>query len=104
MGSASLPRGSSSVVVSGYEEGGLSGADIDARMMHLALEEARACLECGDVPVGAVVARAGEVLGRAGNERERRGDPTAHAEILSMRQAAQRLGTWRLEGCTAYVT
>lgn len=92
------------MVVSGYEEGGLSGTDIDARMMHLALEGARACLEWGDVPVGAVVARAGEVLGRAGNERERRGDPTAHAEILSMRQAAERLGTWRLEGCTAYVT
>jgi tRNA(adenine34) deaminase len=92
------------LVISGHEEGGLSKADVDAQMMRLALEEARACLGWGDVPVGAVVARGAEVLGRAGNERERRGDPTAHAEILSLRQAAERVGTWRLDGCTAYVT
>lgn len=78
--------------------------DIDERMMRLALEEARACLGWGDVPIGAVVARADDVLARAGNERERRGDPTAHAEILALRRSAERLGTWRLEGCTAYVT
>src|ERR687892_297735 len=90
--------------MSGHDEGGLSEADVDARMMRLALEQARACLRWGDVPVGAVVARGTEVLGRAGNERERRGDPTAHAEILALRQAAERVGTWRLEGCTAYVT
>jgi tRNA(adenine34) deaminase len=82
----------------------LSEAETDARMMGLALEEARACLAWGDVPVGAVVARGTEILGRAGNERERRGDPTAHAEILALRQAAERVGTWRLDGCTAYVT
>jgi tRNA(adenine34) deaminase len=92
------------LVISGQEEGGLSKRDVDERMMRLAVEEARACLEWGDVPVGAVVARGTEVLGRAGNERERRGDPTAHAEILALRQAAERLGTWRLDGCTAYVT
>ena len=90
--------------MSGHDEGGLREADVDARMMRLALEQARACLRWGDVPVGAVVARGTEVLGRAGNERERRGDPTAHAEILALRQAAERVGTWRLEGCTAYVT
>src|SRR5919106_276642 len=90
--------------MSGPEEDCLSEADVDARMMRLALEEARACLGWGDVPVGAVVARGGDILGRAGNERERRGDPTAHAEILALRQAAERVGTWRLEGCTAYVT
>jgi tRNA(adenine34) deaminase len=92
------------LVISGHEEGRLSEADDDARMMRLALEEARACLGWGDVPVGAVVARGTDVLGRAGNERERRGDPTAHAEILALRQAAERVGTWRLDGCTAYVT
>jgi tRNA(adenine34) deaminase len=92
------------LVISGQEEGGLSRRDVDERMMRLAVEEARACLEWGDVPVGAVVARGTEVLGRAGNERERRGDPTAHAEILALREAAERLGTWRLDGCTAYVT
>jgi tRNA(adenine34) deaminase len=92
------------LVISGQEEGGLSEQDVDQRMMRLAMEVAHACLEWGDVPVGGVVARGTEVLGKAGNERERRGDPTAHAEILSVRQAAERLGTWRLEGCTIYVT
>jgi tRNA(adenine34) deaminase len=90
--------------MSGPGEDCLSEGDVDARMMRLALEEARGCLGWGDVPVGAVVARGGDILGRAGNERERRGDPTAHAEILALRQAAERVGTWRLDGCTAYVT
>lgn len=72
--------------------------------MGVALEEARRCLEWGDVPVGAVVAGGGRVLGRAGNERERRQDPTAHAEMLALRQAAHARGTWRLDGCTIYVT
>ena len=73
-------------------------------MMELALEEARACMVWGDVPIGAVVARNDDVLARAGNERERRGDPTAHAEILALRTAADSMGTWRLAGCTVYVT
>jgi tRNA(adenine34) deaminase len=73
-------------------------------MMDLALAEARRCLEWGDVPVGAVVARDEDVLAAAGNQRERLADPTAHAEILALREASQRLGTWRLEGCTVYVT
>jgi tRNA(adenine34) deaminase len=74
------------------------------RMMRIALEEAERCLEWGDVPIGAALARGQEVLARAGNERERRGDPTAHAEILALRAGAQAVGTWRLEGCTMYVT
>ena len=69
-----------------------------------ALMEAERCLLWGDVPIGAVVARADEVLGRAGNERERRGDPTAHAEVLALRRASEALGTWRLSGWTLYVT
>jgi tRNA(adenine34) deaminase len=72
--------------------------------MAAALEEARRCLGWGDVPIGAVVVRDEELLAAAGNERERRGDPTAHAEILAMREAASRLGSWRLEGCEIYVT
>jgi len=72
--------------------------------MGLALEEARTCIGWGDVPVGAVVAKGTEILARAGNERERRGDPTAHAEILALREAAARAGSWRLDGCTLYVT
>ena len=72
--------------------------------MRLALDEARTAAEAGDVPVGAVVARGDEVLGRAGNAREREGDPTAHAEILALRQAAAALGSWHLEGCAIYVT
>jgi tRNA(adenine34) deaminase len=76
----------------------------DERFMDLALDQARACIEWGDVPVGAVVVRGADVLGAAGNQRERLADPTAHAEVLALRAAAARLGTWRLEGCTAYVT
>ena len=72
--------------------------------MDLALSEANRCLTWGDVPVGAVVARGDELLSAAGNQRERLGDPTAHAEILALRAAAQRVGLWRLDGCTIYVT
>lgn len=72
--------------------------------MALALDEARACLETGDVPVGAVIARDGDVLASAGNGRERLQDPTAHAEVLVLRDASARAGSWRLDGCTLYVT
>ena len=72
--------------------------------MDRALDEARRCLAWGDVPVGAVVARGGDVFGAAGNQRERLGDPTAHAEILALREASRRLGTWRLDGCCLWVT
>jgi tRNA(adenine34) deaminase len=73
-------------------------------MMRIALEEAGAAASWGDVPIGAVVTRDEEVLARAANARERDRDPTAHAEVLALRCAAQRLSTWRLEGCTLYVT
>jgi len=72
--------------------------------MRLALEEARAAGAEGDVPVGAVVTRGDEVVALAGNAREREQDPTAHAEILALRQAARVVGSWHLEGCTLYVT
>jgi tRNA(adenine34) deaminase len=81
----------------------MSGDD-DERFMDLALDEARRCIEHGDVPVGCAIVRAGEVLGRAGNERELRADPTAHAETIALRIAAEASGAWRLDGCTMYVT
>lgn len=76
----------------------------DNRFMELALEEAELAIQHGDVPIGAVVVSDGNVLGRAHNERELRGDPTAHAEILALRAAAAGSDGWRLEGTTAYVT
>ena len=63
--------------------------DTDERMMRRALRLAEQAAEHGDVPIGAVVARGDEVLGEAGNERELRGDPTAHAEVLALREAAE---------------
>jgi tRNA(adenine34) deaminase len=76
----------------------------DERMMRLALEEARSAAAGGDVPVGAVIVRGEEILGRAGNAREREQDPTAHAEILALRQASGATGSWHLEGCAMVVT
>jgi tRNA(adenine34) deaminase len=76
----------------------------DDRLMRAALEQARWCLDHDDVPIGAVIARGGEILAAAGNERELAGDPTAHAEILALRAGAAAHGSWRLDGCTLYVT
>ena len=76
----------------------------DEGLMRLALEQAGDARAHGDVPVGAIVARGEEILGRAGNARERDRDPTAHAEILALRQASAALRSWHLEGCTLYVT
>lgn len=76
----------------------------DELFMRLALQQALLAAEHGDVPVGCVVVRDGEVVGEAGNEREVRGDPTAHAEILALREAALTLGGWRLPGTVLYVT
>lgn len=72
--------------------------------MAAALEEARAAGARGEVPVGAVVVVGGQIVSRAGNEREARNDPTAHAEVLALRAAAEALGTWRLEEATLVVT
>jgi tRNA(adenine34) deaminase len=72
--------------------------------MRLALAEAERAAGHGDVPIGAAVVRSGELLSAAGNERELRGDPTAHAEILALRAAAARLGGWRIADSTLYVT
>ncbi|MDQ4107101.1 MAG: nucleoside deaminase [Actinomycetota bacterium] len=72
--------------------------------MRRALVAAERAAGKGEVPVGAVVARGGEVLSVAANEREATQDPTAHAELLALREAANRLGGWRLTGCTLYST
>jgi tRNA(adenine34) deaminase len=72
--------------------------------MRLALAEAERAAEHGDVPIGAVVVREGEAIAAAGNERELRTDPTAHAEVLAMRAAAERLGGWRIPDSVLYVT
>jgi tRNA(adenine34) deaminase len=77
---------------------------MDAQYMQLAIEEARRALAHDDVPVGAVVVHKQEVVGAGHNERERRQDPTAHAEMLALQQAAHRRGSWRLLDCVLYVT
>jgi tRNA(adenine34) deaminase len=78
--------------------------ETDIAHMREALRLATEAGKQGDVPIGAVVARGEEVLGAAGNEREHRRDPTAHAEVLALRQAAETLGGWRLLETTIYVT
>ena len=70
----------------------------------MALHEATAALAHGDVPVGAIVVRNGVVIGSRHNERELTGDPTAHAEVLALRDAAEAAGSWRLDGATIVVT
>src|SRR5688572_18681900 len=72
--------------------------------MRLALREAERAAEHDDVPIGAVAVRDGEVIAAAGNERELRGDPTAHAEVLALREAAATLGGWRIPDSVLYVT
>ena len=82
----------------------LPGVGDDADFMRLALDEARAGTRHDAVPVGAAVVRGGEVVSRARNRREAASDPTGHAEVLALREAGERLGTWRLDGCALYVT
>ena len=73
-------------------------------MMQQALREAELALEADDVPVGAVIVHEGRVVGRGHNQREQLQDPTAHAEMIALTAAATAVGSWRLEGCTLYVT
>lgn len=77
---------------------------LDENMMREALRQAQLAAAADEVPVGALVARDGEVLGAAHNQRETLAEPTAHAEIIAITQAASALGSWRLSGCTLYVT
>ena len=78
--------------------------EIDEKFMREALAEARAAAAVGEVPIGAVVVRDGEIVARAHNRRELDQDPSAHAEFVAVCSAAQALGRWRLSDCTVYVT
>ncbi|MBK5093939.1 MAG: nucleoside deaminase [Actinobacteria bacterium] len=77
---------------------------ISHEFMRVALEEAKLAGDAGDIPVGAVLVKDGEVLARGHNRRAETGDPTAHAEMIVLREAGERTGDWRLEGTTLYVT
>ncbi len=79
-------------------------SQIDERYMRLAIDAAHIAEENGDVPIGAVIVYQDQVIGRAYNQREQLTDPTAHAEIVALTQAATFVETWRLHGCTIYVT
>jgi tRNA(adenine34) deaminase len=76
----------------------------DERFMRVAIEAAKIAEENGDVPIGAVIVYQDRIIARAYNQREQLQDPTAHAEIVALTQAAEFVGSWRLEGCTMYVT
>jgi tRNA(adenine34) deaminase len=76
----------------------------DEAYMRVALAEAAEAAMLGDVPIGAVVVHDGKIIARGQNRREADRDPTAHAELLALRQAARHLGGWRLAGCTVYAT
>jgi len=82
----------------------LPGGDPHSRWMRLALAEARAAAAEDEVPVGAIVVARGRVIASGHNQREQLGDPTAHAEMIAITQAAAAIGSWRLEDCTLYVT
>jgi len=79
-------------------------ARLDEQFMRIALREAQAAAAEGEAPVGTVIVKDGRVVGRAHNMRETLSDPTAHAEMIAITQAAEALSAWRLEGTTAYVT
>ena len=81
-----------------------SDASVHEHFMRQALEQARRAAACGEVPVGAVVVKDGKVIGRGHNRPLSAQDPTAHAEVLALREAARTLGNYRLDGCTLYVT
>lgn len=76
----------------------------DEQFMRKAIDAAMIAEENGDVPIGAVIVYQNQVIGRAWNQREQLNDPTAHAEIIALTQAASYIGSWRLHGCTIYVT
>lgn len=77
---------------------------LDEQYMQKAIDQARIAAENGDVPIGAVIVYKNQIIGKAYNQREQLNDPTAHAEIIALTQAASFIGSWRLHGCTIYVT
>lgn len=77
---------------------------VERKYMLRAMELARAAGEMGEIPIGAVIVKSGEIIAEGQNCRERKNDATSHAEIEAIRMAGEKLGDWRLEGCTLYVT
>ena len=86
------------------QELSITQAASDEKFMRLALEQAELAAQEGEVPIGAVVVCDGEIIASAHNRRELDHNPSAHAEFLAMQEASQKLGRWRLSGCTVYVT
>ena len=82
----------------------VSGKNADERYMHLAIEQAKIAEENGDVPIGAVIVYKDRIIAQAYNQREQLQDPTAHAEIIALTQAAAYIGNWHLHDCIMYVT
>lgn len=82
----------------------LPGEPLHDRWMRMAIDQAREAAAEDEVPVGAIIVAAGRIVATAHNQREQLSDPTAHAEMIAITQAAAALGSWRLEGCTLYVT
>lgn len=78
--------------------------ELDNRYMNMAIRQAQIAEDNGDVPIGCVIIFENQVVGKACNQREQLNDPTAHAEIIALGQAAEAVGNWRLHGCTVYVT
>jgi len=81
-----------------------SSPSVDEQYMRIAIDQAKIAEENGDVPIGAVIVHNNQIIAKAYNQREQLQDPTAHAEIIALTQAAAALGSWRLEGCAMYVT
>ncbi len=82
----------------------MTRSEVDAHFMKMAIELAQKAADCGDTPVGALVVQDGQILGEGYNRIERDRDPTAHAELIALREAARRKGDWRLHGATLYAT
>ena len=96
--------GDCSSVMNDEQRESVLGGNEDNRFMQEAIEQARIAEDNGDVPIGAVIVRKGQVIAKAYNQREQLQDPTAHAEIIALTQAAAALENWHLNGCTIYVT
>jgi tRNA(adenine34) deaminase len=82
----------------------MKNSNNDQQYIKLAIEQAKIAEENGDIPIGAVIIHKNQIIAKAYNQREQLQDPTAHAEIIALTQAAEFIGSWRLEGCTMYVT
>jgi tRNA(adenine34) deaminase len=82
----------------------IANNECDQKFMKIAIESAKIAEENGDVPIGAIIVHKNQIIGKAYNQREQLKDPTAHAEIIALTQAAAALENWHLNGCTIYVT